>query len=277
MPSPDYSPALGALICTRIARGESVHDVCRTAGMPNVNTLYTWVGQYTDFANQYEEAWRARDATSASAGRHPRYTPALGAAICERIAAGESLHWICSTAGMPSVTTVRAWRRRYHDFAEQMEHALESNAERLADEMVEIAWDAKIDVKDKKMHLDVRKWLSTRIRPRKSGDREAAGINRPTIAISDEMLHREINKWVADYLRNSGLRIVPANATVILPSEASADGPSSVAASDVAPQGDPSRLATLAPQDEASGLATLAPQDEDEEADEIHDIVDLDR
>ena len=52
------------------------------------------------------------------------YTPELGAAICKRIAAGESLRAICrDDASMPTEKTVWNWARGHPDFALMKTHA----------------------------------------------------------------------------------------------------------------------------------------------------------
>ena len=52
-----------------------------------------------------------------------RYTEALGAVICQWVAAGESLSAICRDPGMPCREAVRAWRRTRPGFAAQVVQA----------------------------------------------------------------------------------------------------------------------------------------------------------
>jgi hypothetical protein len=53
------------------------------------------------------------------------YDPELGAAICRRVAAGESLRGICRLdAAMPTEKTVWNWARAYPEFAAMKAHAL---------------------------------------------------------------------------------------------------------------------------------------------------------
>ena len=51
--------------------------------------------------------------------RYTQYTPRLGAAICARMATGESLRSICQSEGMPARLTVLKWTRQHADFAER--------------------------------------------------------------------------------------------------------------------------------------------------------------
>ncbi len=52
------------------------------------------------------------------------YDPTLGAAICRRVAAGESLRGVCDRdPAMPTGKTVWNWRRAHPEFALMLEHA----------------------------------------------------------------------------------------------------------------------------------------------------------
>lgn len=54
-----YTPEVAALICERLAAGESLRAICRTAGMPPESTVRGWVlDNVQGFAAQYA---RARD------------------------------------------------------------------------------------------------------------------------------------------------------------------------------------------------------------------------
>lgn len=56
---------------------------------------------------------------------HSTYRPELGAAICRRLAAGESLRSICRTdPSMPTEKTVWNWARAHPPFADMKAHAL---------------------------------------------------------------------------------------------------------------------------------------------------------
>jgi hypothetical protein len=56
---------------------------------------------------------------------HSTYTPELGAAICRRVAAGESLRSICrADRSMPTEKTVWNWARAHEEFRVMKAHAL---------------------------------------------------------------------------------------------------------------------------------------------------------
>ena len=52
----DYSPELIAIICNRIADGESLRRICRDEAMPDRVTVWRWLDLYPEFSNQYARA-----------------------------------------------------------------------------------------------------------------------------------------------------------------------------------------------------------------------------
>lgn len=90
---------------------------------------------------------------------------------------------------MPSVQTVFSWMRRFPKFLEQYARAKEESADALADEMLEIADNATNDwmqrhgkddagwvangehIQRSRVRIDTRKWLASKLKPKKYGDR----------------------------------------------------------------------------------------------------------
>jgi len=60
-----YSDVLAATICQRMADGESLRAICRDDAMPDMVTVYKWIGKYPEFANQYKAAQEDRVTTFA--------------------------------------------------------------------------------------------------------------------------------------------------------------------------------------------------------------------
>lgn len=58
----DYSADLVALICARMANGESLRSVCRSDDMPSLATVFRWLGDKPEFQEQYARARQARAA-----------------------------------------------------------------------------------------------------------------------------------------------------------------------------------------------------------------------
>ena len=125
-------------------------------------------------------------------GRPTKYSPALSAEICRRLAEGQSLREICRDAGMPDRLTVLRWLTdgQHVAFRNQYAQAREDQADHFFDEMFEIADDGTNDwvertrrdgttetvldrehVERSKLRIDTRKWALARMSPKKYGER----------------------------------------------------------------------------------------------------------
>lgn len=143
------------------------------------------------------------------------YTEAIGAAICERLAAGESLRAICRSEGMPPESTVRLWAvSDVQGFAAQYTRAREAGYLRMADEITEIADDGTGDtwtddegnvrtnndvVARSRLRVDTRKWLLSKMLPKVYGDKmELTGdlnhTHRPLADIPTEELRAALGR-----------------------------------------------------------------------------------
>jgi len=104
-------------------------------------------------------------------GRPSDFSPEKANAICERLAAGDSLRTICQEEGQPDKATVFRWLASNEAFRDQYAHAREMQAETYADEMVNIADTAK-DANLARLQIDARKWKASKLAPKKYGDKQ---------------------------------------------------------------------------------------------------------
>lgn len=125
------------------------------------------------------------------AGRPSLYSEELADTICERIADGESLRSICSGDDMPNKATVMRWLGANAEFSDQYARARDAQADSIFDEILDIADDARNDwmkargsdgederyvlngehVQRMKLRIDARKWMASKLLPKKYGDR----------------------------------------------------------------------------------------------------------
>ncbi len=126
------------------------------------------------------------------AGRPSRYTDALAADLCGRLASGESLRAICRDEAFPAESTVRGWVvDDYNGFSAQYARARDIGLEVMADEILEISDDGSNDWMERfdkdgesngwklngeavlrsRLRVDSRKWLLSKMAPKKYGDR----------------------------------------------------------------------------------------------------------
>lgn len=121
--------------------------------------------------------------------RPSEFTPEIADAICSRLADGESLRSVCRDECMPDKASVFRWLRTMPGFCDQYARAKEESADALSDEMLEIADDGRNDwmkrnagedagwvangenVQRSRVRLDTRKWLASKLKPKKYGDK----------------------------------------------------------------------------------------------------------
>lgn len=115
------------------------------------------------------------------------YSEDVACIICDRIASGESVRSISRSPGMPHEVTIYRWVADDRDgFRARYTRARESQAERMADEILEIADDGSNDwmefegktiidheyINRSRLRVDSRKWLMARLAPKKWGDKQ---------------------------------------------------------------------------------------------------------
>jgi hypothetical protein len=135
------------------------------------------------------------------------YTMDLAAEVCRRISDGESLRQVCRDESMPSTSTVLKWARELPEFSQQYAKAREDLLEHWAEEITDIADDGSNDwikrehesgrldlvpdsehINRSRLRVDTRKWLLSKLAPKKYGERVAAELSGPDgkpIAVAD--------------------------------------------------------------------------------------------
>jgi hypothetical protein len=125
-------------------------------------------------------------------GRPSTFNQQIAELICQRLADGESLRAICRDEGMPSLSGVFGWLGKHEAFAEQYARARETQADALADEIIDIADEAvesSEDAQRQRLRIDARKWVAAKLKPRSYGDRIEADI-KVTGSIEDVLTRR---------------------------------------------------------------------------------------
>lgn len=124
------------------------------------------------------------------------YTTAIATSICQMLIEGMSLRQICEQPGMPNKATVLRWLadEKRSVFRDQYTRAREMQAEAMADEILEISDDGRNDwmeiqnkegenvgwringeaVQRSKLRVDSRKWLMSKMLPKKYGETKDA-------------------------------------------------------------------------------------------------------
>jgi len=110
----------------------------------------------------------------AKIGRPTKYSDEWARQFCDLISQGKSVVDICAMEGQPSRDSVYAWMREREDFSDMYARAREERADRLFEELFEIAdkpCTNQVEVQQQRNRLDTRKWALSKLAPRKYGDR----------------------------------------------------------------------------------------------------------
>lgn len=118
------------------------------------------------------------------------YSQELADEICAQLSDGKSMRTVCMPDEMPNKTTVFRWLRLYPEFCNQYARAKEESADALFDEIQDIADNGSNDfmeandpdnpgyklngehIQRSKLRVDTRKWMSSKMKPKKYGDRQ---------------------------------------------------------------------------------------------------------
>lgn len=116
-------------------------------------------------------------------GRPTKYSRALAIRICARLASGESLSKTSKLESMPSMTTAFRWLATIDEFRDMYEMACAQRVEVHIEGIIDIADNPLLQAQDKRVMIDARKWIASKLKNRKYGDKlEVAGDpDRPLI------------------------------------------------------------------------------------------------
>jgi hypothetical protein len=117
--------------------------------------------------------------------------------LCEQISEGKSLSTAIKAEGMPSYQLVMLMLRNNPEFRTMYEKAVESRADRLAEEIIELADQEMPDglegpmasawVQQKRMQVDARKWVASKLKPKTYGDRIDVAVTDNRISVMDAL------------------------------------------------------------------------------------------
>ncbi len=115
--------------------------------------------------------------------------------IAEGISAGKSLTSVLKAEGMPSYSMARLMISTSAEFRAMYDKAVEDRADRLAEEIIELS-DAEMPeglkgpeasawVQQKRLQVDARKWVASKLKPRTYGDKIDVSVTDARISVID--------------------------------------------------------------------------------------------
>ena len=138
-------------------------------------------------------------------GRPSLYTEALAKEICERISEGQLLIQIVRLDHMPTYTTVMNWVLWKEDFFDMYARARQTQADRLAEQCIEMADEARDGETSaaQRLKVDTRKWYTAKIRPRMWGD-DARGFEGTEKSSGTNSVKRLVDRFRATKRKRPG-------------------------------------------------------------------------
>ena len=76
---------------------------------------------------------------------------------------------VCRDDDMPVMDTMWRWIREKEDFSEQYARAKQESADAIIEDILDIA-DEGEDVARDRLRIDARKWVASKLKPKKYGD-----------------------------------------------------------------------------------------------------------
>jgi len=117
--------------------------------------------------------------------------------ICKQISEGKSLSTALKSDGMPSYRSALMMLQTNLEFRTMYEKAIESRADRLAEEILELADEtmpahlegamASAWVQQKRLQVDTRKWVAAKLKPKVYGDRIDVSVTDTRIRVTDAL------------------------------------------------------------------------------------------
>ncbi len=104
-------------------------------------------------------------------GRPNSYNEETARKLCAKLSIGESLRTATKGDDMPCIETVFSWMRKYPEFLEQYEKAKQEAADMFTEDMLDIAQDQSLDTQRARLMVDTRKWIASKLKPKKYGER----------------------------------------------------------------------------------------------------------
>lgn len=110
-------------------------------------------------------------------GRPSDYSEEMASKICGLLAGGMSLKKICDADDMPDRVTVWRWLEKHELFRNNYARARQEQADSYADEIADIADRDDLKPEDKRVRVDARKWVASKLKPKSYGDRLDLGVS----------------------------------------------------------------------------------------------------
>lgn len=129
------------------------------------------------------------------------YSAEVASRICYAVAVSTiGLRRLCvARPDLPPWQTIMGWLCRYSEFQEQYARAKQLQAELMAEEILELADDPNTEsgqVQRSKLQVETRKWLMSKLLPRKYGDRIDVTSNGEPLPVPSHQIDARVQSII---------------------------------------------------------------------------------
>lgn len=106
-------------------------------------------------------------------GRPTSYTSEMAERICKAVARSKSglRKTLEDDPELPALGCVQEWLVKYPDFASGYAYAKDTQLRAMAEDIIDISGDQDLDPNERRLMVDTRKWLLSKLIPRTYGDK----------------------------------------------------------------------------------------------------------
>lgn len=149
--------------------------------------------------------------THVKLGRPTTYTPEMAEKICEAVRQSECglRKTLEKHPELPIYGTVLTWLSKHASFYELYARAKQQQLESMAEDIVDISNDDQLDANDKRIRIDTRKWLLSKLIPKVYGDKIDVTSDGKALAPPSHSIDARVQSIIMQaYHRKQGLDLL---------------------------------------------------------------------
>ena len=126
------------------------------------------------------------------------YSDAMADRICKAVAVSKDglRITLASDPELPPLSTVQAWMRKHAYFQSAYAHAKIDQLQAMAEDIVDIANDDSLDANDKRIRIDTRKWLLSKLMSKTYGDKLDVTSGGEALAVPSHQIDARIQSII---------------------------------------------------------------------------------
>lgn len=131
-------------------------------------------------------------------GRPELYTEELGKAVCDALRVSEKglRGTLADHPELPDMRTVHRWQANNAVFCQMFAQAKQDQLRAMAEDIVDIANDETLDANDKRIRIDTRKWLLSKLVPRVYGDKLDVTSGGEALAVPSHQIDARVQSII---------------------------------------------------------------------------------